>query len=97
MKKIIGLFALIASVGGLYLYSTQDKHHTYEVIKGDSLHKIAKQYSVSVDELRQWNQLSGDLIEIGQLLLIKKEISNIPSPPVKAKKSAHSDIVMHKM
>ena len=97
MQKTLAFFALIAGIGGLYIYSTQDDHHAYEVIKGDTLHKIASKYSVSVDDLRHWNQLSGDLIEIGQTILIKKDVPTPPTKTAKAKKSAHGDIVMHKM
>ncbi len=42
----------------------------YVVEKGDSLWGIAKAHDVSVDEVRQWNGLDGDRIEVGQELQI---------------------------
>lgn len=42
----------------------------YTVVKGDTLGKIAKAHGVSVDELRAWNHLSGDTIEVGQVIEI---------------------------
>ena len=46
---------------------TQD---TYTVVRGDTLFAIAQQHGVTVDELRMWNGIEGDLIEVGQVLVI---------------------------
>ena len=43
---------------------------TYRVKSGDVLGKIADRYGVSVRQLREWNDLSGSMIRIGQKLLI---------------------------
>ena len=43
---------------------------TYEVKKGDVLVRIAKKFKVSAADLKTHNQLSGDLIHIGQILQI---------------------------
>ncbi len=40
------------------------------VRKGESLGDIAARYSVSINQLRTWNSLSGDLIKAGQSLVI---------------------------
>jgi membrane-bound lytic murein transglycosylase D len=40
------------------------------VKSGDVLGKIADRYGVSVRQLREWNDLSGSMIRIGQKLLI---------------------------
>ncbi|MFK7926856.1 MAG: LysM peptidoglycan-binding domain-containing protein [Myxococcota bacterium] len=42
----------------------------YSVVRGDTLGEIATAHGVSVDELREWNGLQGDLIEVGQVLRI---------------------------
>lgn len=42
----------------------------YEVVRGDTLGKIAQRYDVTVDELRSWNGIQGDLIEVGQVLIV---------------------------
>ena len=43
---------------------------TYEVKKGDVLVRIARKFKVSTSDLIKHNQLSGDLIQIGQILQI---------------------------
>lgn len=46
---------------------------TYKVQKGDTLWKIATKHNVSVDEVRNNNNLSGDKIIVGQTLKIKSK------------------------
>ena len=41
---------------------------TYEVVSGDTLSKIARAHSVSVEDLRKWNDLHGDMLKVGQAL-----------------------------
>ena len=43
---------------------------TYTVKSGDSLYKIASQHNVTVDQLKKENNLSGDMIYVGQTLRI---------------------------
>ena len=43
---------------------------TYTVVKGDYLSKIANKYGVTVAQLKSWNNLSSDLILIGQRLKV---------------------------
>lgn len=40
----------------------------YTVVSGDTLSKIAKKNSVSVEDLRKWNGLHGDMLKVGQVL-----------------------------
>ena len=42
----------------------------YAVKKGDSLYNIAQKYNTTVDELKRLNQLSSNLLNIGQVLQI---------------------------
>jgi LysM repeat protein len=44
------------------------KNHT--VVAGDSLSKIAKQYNISISDLRKWNNLTSDLIYPGQKFVV---------------------------
>jgi membrane-bound lytic murein transglycosylase D len=57
----------------------------YTVREGDALEKIAKQYGVSVGDLRIWNGLKGSKIVVGQSLDIYSEPEErapiIPTPP----------------
>lgn len=43
----------------------------YVVVRGDTLSAIAKEHGVTVAELKQWNGLSGDGIQVGQELIIR--------------------------
>jgi phosphate transport system substrate-binding protein len=43
---------------------------THTVSKGDTLGTIAKKYSVTVAQLKDWNHLSNDSVKLGQVLQV---------------------------
>ncbi len=43
---------------------------TYEVAPGDTLGAIAEEYGVSVEDIRRWNRMQSDRINVGQTLII---------------------------
>ena len=43
---------------------------TYTVQRGDSLYSIANAYNVSVNDLRNINNLTSDILSVGQVLII---------------------------
>jgi hypothetical protein len=43
----------------------------YTVKRGDALSLIATKFGATADQIRQWNQLEGDRVKIGQRLLVK--------------------------
>lgn len=45
-------------------------YHT--VAKGETLYRISRQYGVTVQELKEWNNLSSNLISVGQKLRVSK-------------------------
>lgn len=45
-------------------------NNVYTVQKGDSLYSIARKYNVDVNDLKQANNLSSNLLSIGQVLII---------------------------
>ncbi len=51
---------------------TKTKTTTYTVKKGDTLAKIADKYDCTISDLKKWNKLKGDTIEVGQKLVVKK-------------------------
>ncbi|GGH68120.1 putative peptidoglycan endopeptidase LytE [Compostibacillus humi] len=59
----------------------------YVVKSGDTLSRIASQYGVTVSNLKKWNNLTSDLIFIGQKLTINPNgnTGNAPSTPAKEK------------
>jgi len=65
---------------------------TYTVKSGDSLSVIAKQFQVSVEQLKQENQLSGDIIRVGQVLTIPNG-TPAPEPSTPSPVPANQDIV----
>lgn len=64
-------------VGGLY---GQNASTTYVVQRGDTLGHIAEKFGISTNALRQANNISGDLIKVGQKLNIP-EGSATPTTP----------------
>lgn len=44
----------------------------HEVVEKDTLYNISKRYNVTVAQIREWNQLPGYDIQIGQRLIIRK-------------------------
>lgn len=53
-------------------YKAEDTNISYVVKRGDSLYSIARQYGVNVNDLMKINNLTSDLLSIGQII-------NIPS------------------
>ena len=51
-------------------YTAEDTNITYIVKRGDTLYSIATQYGVSVNDLRNYNNLTSDLLSIGQQIKI---------------------------
>ncbi|MEY9980550.1 LysM peptidoglycan-binding domain-containing protein [Lysinibacillus sp. RC79] len=50
---------------------------SHTVVKGDSLSKIAKQYNVTIKEIKDWNGLTTDNIFIGQVLKLSP-VASVP-------------------
>lgn len=60
--------AIVEYAGGTYIAPTGSNYYT--VKSGDSLWSISKKYGITVDELKQANNLTSNLLSIGQNLLI---------------------------
>src|SRR5690606_6276889 len=46
---------------------------SHSVKRGETLYAISRQYQVSVDDLRKWNNLNTEsILNIGQVIVIKK-------------------------
>lgn len=52
----------------------KDLTNLYKVQKGDYLYKIATQYGVTVQDLKDWNNLTSNLIFVGQDLIVSKTV-----------------------
>lgn len=54
-----------------------DKGIYYTVKSGDTLYKIASSYNVSVDKIKSANKLNSNILQIGQVLLIPVETTDV--------------------
>ena len=71
LKNANGKTSNLLSIGEvLVIPTTTSTTRTYTVKSGDSLWKIASNYGVSVNTLKQANGLTSDLLSIGQILVI---------------------------
>ncbi|MFO1444340.1 LysM peptidoglycan-binding domain-containing protein [Bacillus sp. Bva_UNVM-123] len=52
--------------------------HTYSVVKGDSLIKIANKHGITLAELKVWNNLTKDMIYVGQTLIVSGKNATTP-------------------
>ena len=56
----------------MYLTNIEQNNdnNTYIVKKGDTLYSIAKQFNLKIEDIIKENELNGNILDIGQLLLI---------------------------
>ena len=54
---------------------------THTVAAKETMYSISKIYNVTIDEIKQWNNLSDNALSIGQQLIIKKGNSTTSSSP----------------
>lgn len=72
-KKALGdLYSVVQKRVNEILKGTTNESITYRVVKGDNLTKIAKKYGVTVNYLKNLNNIkNANLIYVGQILKIK--------------------------
>lgn len=81
LKKINNLSSNNLSIGQKLLVSgtaedlNKSEYDTYIVKSGDNLYAIARKYGTTVDNLKAINNLSSNLLSIGQKVLVPKNIS----------------------
>lgn len=72
IKTLNNLSSNLLSIGQtLKIPDSKTNQTTYIVQKGDSLYSIAKKFNTSVDNIKGLNNLSSNLLSIGQILIIK--------------------------
>lgn len=83
LKKINNLNSNILSVGQILKIPTKivdiGDVEVYQVKNGDTLYKIAKDFNISVDELKAINDLVSDDLFVGQLLNVPSGLSLVNS------------------
>ncbi len=75
LKRLNNLTSDVLKVGQILKIPTTSENNyiKYTVQSGDTLYSIARQYNTTVTELRRINNLTSDILQIGQVL-------NIPEP-----------------
>lgn len=63
---------------------------THIVVAKETMYSISKMYGVTIDELKQWNNLSDNSLSIGQQLIIKKGAVSTSTPTVQPATSTPS-------
>jgi len=65
------LFAFILSLGFLFNSALAQENTTYHTVKqGETLFSISKNYDTSIDKIRELNNLSSNIISVGQRLIV---------------------------
>lgn len=82
LKRLNNLTTDILSIGTKLFLTEQPQEeieNTYIVKKGDTLYSIANKYNITINDLKQFNNLTTDTLYIGQVLQIPTQI--IPIEP----------------
>jgi LysM repeat protein len=72
LEEIGKLRSTLSQISKGYSASAETPSQTYRVKSGDSLEKIARKFQVSVESLKENNDLKSDKIVIGQELVITR-------------------------
>lgn len=79
LKSLNNLTSNLLSIGQVLKISkepTNTTNEVYTVKSGDSLYKIANMYNTTVDELKQLNNLTSNLLSIGQKIIVPSNDTN---------------------
>ena len=84
MKARLALVAACILIGLFASAPGFAEQQTYEVKKGDNLHKIGKLFNTTPDTLKKLNGLSSDRLDIGQILNVSVEQPTAAAQAVEA-------------
>jgi len=102
--RIFTLFILLLTTQLAQVVEAQaQEQRTHVVRAGDTLFGIARTYDVSVEDLRAWNRLRGNQINVGQRLIVSgtesRPTPSTPPPPTPVSRDAErsSEVLMHRV
>ena len=86
---LLGATALVAGLALVAFIALQPVEGPvqYTVVRGDTLFEIARDHGVSLDDLRTWNGIEGDDIDVGQVLEIWTTAAPAAPAPASAPRS----------
>lgn len=81
LKSLNNLTSDVLSIGQELIVSEGNAAtlDTYTVKAGDTLYSIANKYGLTVNELKQLNNLTSDILSIGQVLNVSNSVVSTPS------------------
>ena len=78
-QKILGLTAT-AVVGSALFASVAAADEKIKVKSGDTLWELSRQYNTTVNNLKQWNSLNSDFLQVGQVLKVQASTTTSKQP-----------------
>lgn len=72
LKRLNNLSSNLLSIGQVLVLPIESTGQTtFTVQAGDSLYSIARKFNTTVDNIKALNNLSSNLLNIGQILIVK--------------------------
>ena len=69
--KLLKIALLLVFISSKNIYSQDQKFHTVE--KGETLYSISKKYDISIEKIKELNNINNNAISIGQNILIENK------------------------
>ena len=77
IKRLNNLSNNLLKVGSnLIVPNSNNNNDTYTVVRGDTLYSVARKNNISIDRLRELNNLTSDILRVGQVLKLKESAIN---------------------
>lgn len=69
----------------------------HRIVRGETLHQIASQYGVTTDQLKDWNNISGNTIYVGRRLKVYTDGSSVSSNNRNLSKTTTTNLYKYKV
>jgi len=78
----------VVNQGGVVPVESEPESQRYTVTAGDNLYRIALKHNISLDSLKSWNDLNGELIHPDDVLIVSGDIADTGTEQKKQDKIA---------